>query len=84
MRRRRGRQRACGTCAPGLASRERGASEAELDTIEARYPGRATMTEALADAGISWAYLCLSEGDGVLAEEIRRGFGKQEPLLDNV
>jgi hypothetical protein len=42
------------------------------------------MTEALADAGISWAYLCLSEGDGVLAEEIRRGFGKQEPLLDNV
>jgi len=42
------------------------------------------MTEALADAGISWAYLCLSEGDGVLAGEIRRGFGKQEPLLDNV
>jgi len=83
MRRRRGHQRACGTCARARL-RERGASEAELDTIEARYPGRATMTEALADAGISWAYLCLSEGDGVLAGEIRRGFGKQEPLLDNV
>jgi len=47
---------------------------AELDAVEARYPGRATMAEALADAGISWAYLGLSEEDGVLAEEIRRGF----------
>lgn len=28
---------------------------AELDAVEARYPGRATLTEALADAGISWA-----------------------------
>jgi hypothetical protein len=34
------------------------------------------MAEALADAGISWAYLGLSDGGGVLAEEIRRGFGK--------
>ncbi|GAA4978102.1 hypothetical protein GCM10023205_52460 [Yinghuangia aomiensis] len=49
---------------------------AELDAVEARYPGRATIAEALADAGISWAYLGLSEEDGALAEEIRRGFGK--------
>lgn len=48
----------------------------ELDAVEARYPGRATMAEALADAGISWAYLGLSEEDGALAEEIRRGFNK--------
>ncbi|MFF1257641.1 hypothetical protein ACFVZT_12550 [Streptomyces sp. NPDC058321] len=50
--------------------------EAELDAVEARYPGRATIAETLADGGISWAYLGLSEEDGVLAEEIRRGFGK--------
>lgn len=49
---------------------------AELDAVEARYPGRATLAEALADAGISWAYLGLSEEDGILAEEIRREFGK--------
>lgn len=48
----------------------------ELDAVEARYPGRATIAEALADAGISWAYLGLSEEDGALAEEIRREFGK--------
>jgi hypothetical protein len=34
------------------------------------------MAEALTGAGVSWAYLSLSEEDGVLAEEIRRGFGK--------
>ncbi|MGW0120561.1 hypothetical protein [Streptomyces sp. NPDC003327] len=50
------------------------ARSAELDAVEARYPGRATLAEALADAGISWAYLGLSEQDGLLAEEIRRGF----------
>ncbi|WP_329431481.1 hypothetical protein OG564_45960 [Streptomyces sp. NBC_01280] len=50
--------------------------EAELDAVEARYPGRATIAETLADGGISWVYLGLSEEDGVLAEEIRRGFGK--------
>lgn len=49
---------------------------AELDAVEARYPGRNTLAEALADAGISWAYLGLSEEDGILAEEIRREFGK--------
>ncbi|MFE0231528.1 hypothetical protein ACFWZS_30875 [[Kitasatospora] papulosa] len=49
---------------------------AELNAVEARYPGRATLAEALADAGISWAYLGLSEEDGNLAEEIRREFGK--------
>ncbi|MEU5737032.1 hypothetical protein ABZ784_03420 [Streptomyces tendae] len=60
-----------------LASMQRiAACSAELDAVEARYPGRATIAEALADAGISWAYLGLSEEDGVLAEEIRRGFGK--------
>ncbi|MFI0153610.1 hypothetical protein [Streptomyces lydicus] len=60
-----------------LASMQRIAERsAELDAVEARYPGRATITEALADAGISWAYLGLSEEDGVLAEEIRRGFGR--------
>ncbi|WP_326707989.1 hypothetical protein OG758_48715 [Streptomyces sp. NBC_01474] len=60
-----------------LASMQRIAERsAELDAVEARYPGRATIAEALADAGISWAYLGLSEEDGVLAEEIRRGFGK--------
>ncbi|MFK0016353.1 hypothetical protein [Streptomyces sp. NPDC091027] len=59
-----------------LASMQRIAGRsAELDAVEARYPGRATLAEALADAGISWAYLGLSEEDGVLAEEIRRGFG---------
>ncbi|MES5824890.1 hypothetical protein [Streptomyces sp. RG80] len=52
------------------------ARSAELTAVEARYPGRATIAEALADAGISWAYLGLSEEDGLLAEEIRRGFGK--------
>ncbi|MET7795307.1 hypothetical protein OG528_29705 [Streptomyces platensis] len=45
----------------------------ELDCLEAKYPGRATMAEVLADAGISWAYLGLSEQDGILVEEIRRG-----------
>ncbi|MGC9478999.1 hypothetical protein ACP4I1_33280 [Streptomyces sp. WG4] len=45
----------------------------ELDCLEAQYPGRATMAEVLADAGISWAYLGLSEQDGILVEEIRRG-----------
>ncbi|MFB7577588.1 hypothetical protein [Streptomyces hydrogenans] len=50
------------------------ARSAELDAVEARYPGRSTLAEALADAGISWAYLGLSEQDGLLAEEIRRGF----------
>lgn len=60
-----------------LASMQRIAERsAELDAVEARYPGRATMAEALADAGISWAYLGLSEEDGVLAEELRRGFAK--------
>jgi hypothetical protein len=60
-----------------LASMQRIAERsAELDAVEARYPGRANMAEALADAGISWAYLGLSEEDGALAEEIRRGFGK--------
>ncbi|MGW2183092.1 hypothetical protein ACWCXX_34555 [Streptomyces sp. NPDC001732] len=60
-----------------LASMQRIAERsAELDAVEARYPGRATIAEALADAGISWAYLGLSEEDGALAEEIRRGFGK--------
>lgn len=49
---------------------------AELDAVEARYPGRATLAEALADAGISWAYLGLSEEDGIIAEEIRREFEK--------
>lgn len=59
-----------------LASMERIAKRsADLDAVEALYPGRATMAEALADAGISWAYLGLSEEDGALAEEIRRGFG---------
>ncbi|MFE1024976.1 hypothetical protein ACFW5I_10475 [Streptomyces sp. NPDC058818] len=58
-----------------LASMQRiAARSAELDAVEARYPGRATIAEALADAGISWAYLGLSEEDGALAEEIRRGF----------
>ncbi|MES9558795.1 MULTISPECIES: hypothetical protein [unclassified Streptomyces] len=38
-----------------LASMQRIAERsAELDAVEARYPGRATMAEALADAGISW------------------------------
>ncbi|MFD6114031.1 hypothetical protein ACFWG0_28580 [Streptomyces yangpuensis] len=60
-----------------LASMQRIAERsAELDAVEARYPGRATITEALADAGISWAYLGLSEEDGALAEEIRQGFEK--------
>ncbi|MFE1781272.1 hypothetical protein ACFW9F_01425 [Streptomyces sp. NPDC059506] len=60
-----------------LASMQRIAERsAELDAVEARYPGRATIAEALADAGISWAYLGLSEEDGALAEEIRRGFEK--------
>jgi len=60
-----------------LASMQRIAERsAELDAVEARYPGRATIAEALTDAGISWTYLGLSEEDGVLAEEIRRGFGK--------
>ncbi|MFD4666565.1 hypothetical protein [Streptomyces halstedii] len=60
-----------------LASMQRIAERsAELDAVEAPYPGRATIAEALADAGISWAYLGLSEEDGVLAEEVRRGFGK--------
>ncbi|WP_444468389.1 hypothetical protein ACR31U_35430 (plasmid) [Streptomyces rochei] len=60
-----------------LASMQRIAERsAELDAIEARYPGRATIAEALADAGISWAYLGLSEEDGVLAEELRQGFAK--------
>ncbi|MGW6361625.1 hypothetical protein ACWFR5_42270 [Streptomyces sp. NPDC055092] len=60
-----------------LASMQRIAERsAELDAVEARYPGRATIAEALADAGISWAYLGLSDEDGVLAEEIRREFGK--------
>ncbi|MYZ33734.1 MULTISPECIES: hypothetical protein [unclassified Streptomyces] len=45
----------------------------ELDCLESQYPGRATMAEVLADAGISWAYLGLSEEDGILVEEIRRG-----------
>lgn len=58
-----------------LASMQRiAARSAELDAVEARYPGRATITEALADAGISWSYLGLSEEDGALAEEIRQGF----------
>ncbi|NEC13180.1 hypothetical protein G3I34_12985 [Streptomyces sp. SID8014] len=60
-----------------LASMQRIAERsAELDAVEARYPGRATLAETLADAGISWAYLGLSDEDGVLAEEIRGGFGK--------
>ncbi|MFE2760944.1 hypothetical protein [Streptomyces halstedii] len=60
-----------------LASMQRIAERsADLDAVEAPYPGRATIAEALADAGISWAYLGLSEEDGVLAEEVRRGFGK--------
>lgn len=60
-----------------LASMQRVAERsAELDAVEARYPGRATLAEALTDAGISWAYLGLTDEDGVLAEEIRRGFGK--------
>ncbi|MEU2653624.1 hypothetical protein ABZ632_30450 [Streptomyces albidoflavus] len=60
-----------------LASMQRIAERsAELDAVEDRYPGRATIAEALTDAGISWAYLGLSEEDGVLAEEIRRGAGK--------
>ncbi|MFF7171629.1 hypothetical protein [Streptomyces pseudovenezuelae] len=45
----------------------------ELDCLESQYPGRATMAEVLADAGISWAYLGLTEQDGILVEEIRRG-----------
>lgn len=45
----------------------------ELDCLESKYPGRATMAEVLAEAGISWAYLGLSEEDGSLVEEIRRG-----------
>lgn len=45
----------------------------ELDCLESQYPGRATMAEVLAAAGISWAYLGLSEQDGILVEEIRRG-----------
>ncbi|MGW3747000.1 hypothetical protein ACWD62_42485 [Streptomyces sp. NPDC005146] len=45
----------------------------ELDCLESQYPGRATMAEVLADAGISWAYLGLSEQDGILVEEIRQG-----------
>lgn len=45
----------------------------ELDCLESQYPGRATMAEVLADAGISWAYLGLSEEGGILVEEIRRG-----------
>jgi len=31
------------------------------------------MGEVLAEAGISWAYLGLSEQDGILVEEFRRG-----------
>ncbi|MBK3623976.1 hypothetical protein JHN59_03815 [Streptomyces sp. MBT49] len=45
----------------------------ELDCLESQYPGRATMAEVLADAGISWAYLGLTEQDGILVEETRRG-----------
>ncbi|MGW6414372.1 hypothetical protein [Streptomyces sp. NPDC055055] len=52
------------------------ARSADLDAVETRYPGRATLTEALTDAGISWAYLGLSEEDGLLAEEVRREFRK--------
>ncbi|MFB8402235.1 hypothetical protein [Streptomyces sp. NPDC055912] len=52
------------------------ARSADLDAVEARHPGRATLAEALADAGISWAYLGLSEEDGLLAEEVRREFRK--------
>ncbi|MFD4373822.1 hypothetical protein [Streptomyces sp. NPDC058486] len=44
----------------------------ELDCLEKQYPGRATMAEVLAAAGISWAYLGLTEEDGLLVEEIRR------------
>jgi hypothetical protein len=62
-----------------LASMQRIAERsAELDAVEARYPGRATMGEALTDAGISWAYLGLSDEDGALAEEIRRGLQRAE------
>ncbi|MFI6896682.1 hypothetical protein ACIBM4_21480 [Streptomyces sp. NPDC050256] len=45
----------------------------DLDALEAQFPGRATMAEVLAAAGASWASLGLSEQDGILVEEIRRG-----------
>ncbi|MFD0166343.1 hypothetical protein ACFVJH_19650 [Streptomyces decoyicus] len=57
-----------------LASMKRIAERSgELDALESQYPGRATMAEVLAEAGISWAYLGLSEQDGILVEEIRQG-----------
>ncbi|MER6121431.1 hypothetical protein [Streptomyces sp. NPDC001795] len=62
-----------------LASIERiRARTYELDCLEAQYPGRATMAEVLAEAGISWEYLGLSEEDGVLVEEIRRSMRQDE------
>ncbi|MFJ9889520.1 hypothetical protein ACIQRW_27205 [Streptomyces sp. NPDC091287] len=45
----------------------------DLDALEAQFPGRATMAEVLAAVGASWADLGLSEQDGILVEEIRRG-----------
>lgn len=45
----------------------------DLDALEAQFPGRATMAEVLAAAGALWASLGLSEQDGILVEEIRRG-----------
>lgn len=50
----------------------------DLDALEAQFPGRATMAEILAEVGGSWADLGLSEQDGLLVEEIRRGMGKPE------
>lgn len=50
----------------------------DLDALEAQFPGRATMAEVLAEVGGSWADLGLSEQDGLLVEEIRRGMRKPE------
>lgn len=44
----------------------------DLDALEAQFPGRETLAEALAAVGASWADLGLSEDDAALAEEIRR------------
>ncbi|MFH8466001.1 hypothetical protein [Streptomyces sp. NPDC017991] len=57
-----------------MASMQRIAERSgDLDALEAQFPGRATMAEVLAAVGASWADLGLSEQDGILVEEIRRG-----------
>jgi hypothetical protein len=50
----------------------------DLDALEAQFPGRGTIAEMLAVVGHTWADLGLSEEDGMLAEEIRRGMRRPQ------